>query len=70
MTVTLVLVPTPSVLWTITGSVMPFTASASEYSVPKEPSPVSTADVWVFATCDFMRRTASLPASMSTPEDL
>ena len=68
MNATFSLVPTPSALETSTGS--RHAAVSSLNRPPNDPMSDSTPGVNVaFASC-LMRRTVSLPASMSTPEDL
>jgi hypothetical protein len=62
----IVLVPTPSVEATNTGSRIPANAPASTRP-PKVPSFESTCRLNVDSTAAFMPRTAALPASMSTP---
>ncbi len=62
------LVPTPSALATSTGSDTP--AAPSWNRPPNEPISDSTPLVKVPRASDLMRRTTSLPASMSTPDCL
>ena len=62
------LVPTPSALATSTGSRIP--AEDSENRPPKDPISESTPGVNVPFASERMRRTTSLPASMSTPDSL
>ena len=60
------LVPTPSALATSTGSRQ--AAASSLKSPPNKPISESTPGVKVERASCLMRRTASLPASMSTPD--
>jgi hypothetical protein len=62
------LVPTPSALATSRGSRMG--VDESEKSPPKEPIWERTPGVKVPLASERMRRTTSLPASMSTPDCL
>ena len=68
MNATFSFVPTPSALETSTGSVHP--PDAIENSPPNEPISDSTPGVNVPRAIDLIRRTVSLPASMSTPAAL
>ncbi len=61
----LILVPTPSVPETSTGSFMPVRLGASR--PPKPPIPPSTSEVWVRLTESFISSTDSYPAVTSTP---
>ncbi len=61
------LVPTPSALATSTASGAPSEARLNR--PPKLPISDSTPGVKVPLASDLMRRTTSLPASMSTPLD-
>ena len=65
MNATFSLVPTPSALATSTGSRSD--RGSSRNSPPNEPMSDSTPGVNVPRASDLIRRTASLPASMSTP---
>ena len=68
MKATLSFVPTPSALATRTGSWK--RPGSSRNSPPNDPMSDSTAGVKVDRASPRMRRTASLPASMSTPDAL
>ena len=59
-------VPTPSVEATSTGSSIAAIALA-ENTPPKLPTPRTTSAPWVRSTAAFIRATARLPSSMSTP---
>src|SRR5665648_853650 len=61
-----ILVPTPSVPATSTGSL----SFGSRSAPPKPPSPPSTNGCFVLLSRCFMRSTARLPASTSTPASL
>ena len=61
-------VPTPSALDTSTGSVQPPPPRVN--SPPNDPISERTPGVNVERAIDLMRRTVSLPASMSTPAAL
>ncbi len=65
MKATFSLVPTPSALATSTGSRS--RAGSSRNRPPNEPISESTPGVKVARASALMRRTVSLPASMSTP---
>jgi hypothetical protein len=60
------LVPTPSALETNTGSAHDSVSSRNR--PPNDPISDSTPGVNVARAKDLMRRTVSLPASMSTPD--
>ena len=66
MNATLSLVPTPSALETSTGSLN--AAVSSLKRPPNDPMSDSTPGVKVAFARRLMRRTVSLPASISTPE--
>ena len=66
MNATFSLVPTPSALDTSTGS--RYRSRSSRNSPPNDPMSESTPGVNVARASDLMRRTVSLPASMSTPD--
>ena len=68
MNATFSFVPTPSALDTSTGSRQP--PRAGEKRPPNDPISDSTPGVKVPRAIDLMRRTVSLPASMSTPAAL
>ncbi len=65
MNATFSLVPTPSALATSTGS---GDAGSSANRPPNDPTPDSTPGVYVPRASTLIRRTTSLPASMSTPD--
>ena len=60
-----ILVPTPSVPETKTGSL--YSRLAKSNKAPNPPSPPITPAVWVLLAADFIRSTSWLPFSMSTP---
>ena len=66
----IVFVPTPSMLWTMTGLSYSFNIGFKSYSEPKLPIPVSTLAENVDFILDLISSTALFPASISTPADL